>query len=380
MTAVTVEPQGEFDASPIANPRLRLNAVCPYYTMFPLSFPLAALSDAKAGERVLDPFCGRGTTAYAARLLGLPTVGIDADRVAVTISRAKLIKRSPAQIESRCEVLLDQVAEPADLPDGEFWDLAFHKDTLRDLCRLREALLKTDSADDDVLLRAIVLGILHGPQSVREPNYLSNQMPRTYATKPGPAVKYWRRHDLSPHLVDLRAAVSRRARYVLNDVPKTVVGQVVHGDSRKADTFGFTRRFSHIVTSPPYPGMRTYRPDQWLRHWFLGGTAEVDYSTTDMLPTTSEATFTEELGSVWSAVAKVSRPNASLTVRFGSLPSYPSKPEDVLRQSLAASKAGWRVESVVSAGPSTLGKRQASQMKHGGTAIEEIDLKARLVG
>jgi 2-polyprenyl-3-methyl-5-hydroxy-6-metoxy-1,4-benzoquinol methylase len=94
MDSVTVEPQGEFVASPITIPRLRLNVICPYYTMFPISFPMAALADAKAGERVLDPFCGRGTTAYAARLLGLPTVGIDADRVAVTIAKAKLAKRT----------------------------------------------------------------------------------------------------------------------------------------------------------------------------------------------------------------------------------------------------------------------------------------------
>jgi hypothetical protein len=205
-------------------------------------------------------------------------------------------------------------------------------------------------------------------------------MPRTYATKPSPAIAYWKRNALTPHRVDFRAALSRRARYVLKDLPDAVPGQVVHGDSRRADTFGFKRRFSHIVTSPPYLGMRTYRPDQWLRHWFLGGTAGVDYSTTDMLPPTPEANFIAELGKVWSAVAKVSRPGAALTVRFGSLPSYPSQPEDVLRQSLAASRAGWQVESVVSAGPSTLGKRQASQMKHGGSAIDEIDLKARLVG
>src|SRR5687768_1933571 len=42
-------------------PRHRLNALCPYFTMFPLDFPLRALGRAKPGDRVLDPFCGRGT-------------------------------------------------------------------------------------------------------------------------------------------------------------------------------------------------------------------------------------------------------------------------------------------------------------------------------
>ena len=46
------------------DPRLlrALNSVCPYYTMFPLDFPLARLAGASTGDWVLDPFCGRGST------------------------------------------------------------------------------------------------------------------------------------------------------------------------------------------------------------------------------------------------------------------------------------------------------------------------------
>ena len=54
-------------------PEFALNAICPYFTMFPLTFPLAVRHRrARCGEWVLDPFCGRGTTNYAARLVGLP--------------------------------------------------------------------------------------------------------------------------------------------------------------------------------------------------------------------------------------------------------------------------------------------------------------------
>ena len=44
-----------------------LNGICPYFTMFPLDFPLGILGRrAKPDDRVLDPFCGRGTTNFAA--------------------------------------------------------------------------------------------------------------------------------------------------------------------------------------------------------------------------------------------------------------------------------------------------------------------------
>nr|MBP9900761.1 site-specific DNA-methyltransferase [Verrucomicrobiota bacterium] len=42
-----------------------------YYTMFPLEFPERVLRAAGARELVADPYCGRGTTIYAARLRGL---------------------------------------------------------------------------------------------------------------------------------------------------------------------------------------------------------------------------------------------------------------------------------------------------------------------
>jgi DNA modification methylase len=42
------------------------NAICPYYTMFPLEYPMRIIRKHKSANPViLDPFCGRGTTIYA---------------------------------------------------------------------------------------------------------------------------------------------------------------------------------------------------------------------------------------------------------------------------------------------------------------------------
>jgi DNA modification methylase len=73
-----------------------LNGVCPYYTMYPLNFPLRVLETrARPGQWILDPFCGRGTTNFAARVLGLPSIGVDSSAVAVAIAQAKLCQRAP---------------------------------------------------------------------------------------------------------------------------------------------------------------------------------------------------------------------------------------------------------------------------------------------
>ena len=66
-----------------------LNGICPYFTMFPLRFPLKILTYySKVGDTVLDPFCGRGTTNYASRLIGLKSIGVDSSPVAVAISQS----------------------------------------------------------------------------------------------------------------------------------------------------------------------------------------------------------------------------------------------------------------------------------------------------
>jgi SAM-dependent methyltransferase len=354
-----------------------LNAVCPYYTMFPISFPLRVLAHAGSDESVLDPFCGRGTTVFAARLLNLRSVGIDASDVAVAIARAKLATASPDGVIAKLETLLTERSGPVETPEGEFWRMCFHAETLSQLCRVRLALLETTNDDDAVLLRAILLGILHGPLSKGPPRYLSNQMPRTYAAKPDYAVRYWRREALEAPVVDLVDAVLRRAKHVLRDQLTPGSGSVVMGDARKLGQLGIGG-FTRVVTSPPYFGMRTYRPDQWLRHWLLGGDPTVEYSTAGMIPTTDEDQFVTALAEVWRSVALVCKPGARMAIRFGALPSAQRDHERQLKESLRASEAGWRTTTIRDAGSASDGKRQAMQFGFSSIAAAEIDLYAVL--
>src|SRR5688572_19166760 len=67
------------------------NAICPYYTMFPLEYPLRIIrKHRQRSTTILDPFCGRGTTLYAARKLGVTSYGFDTSPIAAAIARAKL--------------------------------------------------------------------------------------------------------------------------------------------------------------------------------------------------------------------------------------------------------------------------------------------------
>ncbi len=339
-----------------------LNAVCPYYTMYPLEFPLSVLQrHGRPGEWVLDPFCGRGTTNFAARLLRMPSFGVDSSPVAAALAQAKLAYATPESVVSVARAILSEGSAPV-VPADEFWDWAYHPDTLIDVCRLREALLDSCSSPVRVLLRAIVLGALHGPQPKGHAAYFSNQAPRTFAPKPRYAVKFWRLRDMRPQKVGVLDVIFERAKRYLALRPPDVDGSAVVADSRDESTFDGVPAPTWIITSPPYYGMRTYIPDQWLRSWFLGGPDYVEYSQPVMqLEHTGAEHFAGQLARVWKNVARQSTERTRLVIRFGGIHDRVEEPMDVLRMSLSSS--GWRIATTRAVPDAERGRRQVRQFQ-----------------
>ncbi|MCY0865181.1 MAG: DNA methyltransferase [Sulfobacillus sp.] len=336
-----------------------LNGISPYFTMFPLDFPLNILrQNAQEGDKVLDPFCGRGTTNFAARLMGLASLGVDSSPVAVAIAASKLVSVRMRDILHEARAILME-REPRHVPSGEFWQWAYHPTVLDALCRFREAFLEDCTTDERIALRGIILGALHGPKQKSVPGYFSNQCPRTYAPKPAYATRFWRDRGLVPEPIDVLAVIERRANRYYSQAMATS-GQVRLADSReleslRPDTPGV--RFKWVITSPPYYGMRTYLPDQWLRNWFVGGPDMVDYTYRNQIVHSSPNAFVTDLRRVWVNVATVCTEDAQMVIRFGGISTRRANPLDLIQSSLDHS--GWRITTIQEAGYSTTGKRQA---------------------
>ena len=340
-----------------------LNAICPYYTMYPLDFPLRVLKKhGKRGDWVIDPFCGRGTTNFAARLLEMPSVGIDSSPVAAALAKAKLATAEASQVVASARAIIDAANEPVSVPLGDFWKLAYHENTLVRLCQLREALLTECSSPTRTLLRAIILGALHGPRPKGMASYFSNQSPRTFAPKPNYAVKFWTQRCMRPDAVDVLSIIRTRAERYLAEQPPDVAGMVQLGDSRKADTFNDVPNARFVVTSPPYFGMRTYLPDQWLRLWFLGGPDYVEYrQPKGQLEHSGADHFAAEMGRVWKNVASHTTKDARLIIRYGGIHDRDAAPMDVLKKSLVGS--GWKMVTARAVPDSERGRRQVRQFQ-----------------
>src|SRR5262249_15153706 len=158
-------------------------------------------------------------------------------------------------------------------------------------------------------------GALHGPTTKSAPSHLSNQCTRTFAPKPAYAMRYWTERKLKPARIDIAEVVKTRAeRYYVGQ--RKAKGFAIQGDSRHEKTFDdLDMRVRWIITSPPYYGMRTYIPDQWLRHWFVGGPSEVEYANHGQLDHLTPTVFADQLRAVWTNVEAVARRDARLVVR-----------------------------------------------------------------
>jgi hypothetical protein len=133
----------------------------------------------------------------------------------------------------------------------------------------------------------------------------------------------------------------------------------------------------YVITSPPYYGLRTYRPDQWLREWFLGGTETVCYTADKQIAHTSPDDFAADLGRVWRRIGKHAAPDARMIIRFGAINDRPVEPASIIRDSMEGTP--WRVAYTRKAGVSSIGKRQADWFSANiHPPIEEVDVYCHL--
>lgn len=357
----------------------RLNAICPYFAMFPLNYPSGIVGETRP-VAVLDPFCGRGTTNMAARLAGIRSVGVDSSPVAYAIASAKMVGVSPSDIVSECRAILAS-PRPDDIPQGEFWTMMYSPRVLEDVCRLRSALLDDCSSPERIALRGIALGALHGPMRIGgTSSYFSNQFPRTYASKPRYSVRYWKSKGfLRPPEVSVEDIVSVRAARYYSDAGTAADGFVLRADSTRESTFeeimGRTGLFDSVITSPPYLGMPTYIPDQWLRNWFVGGPPDVEYTRRGQIREGKD-TFIRQLREVWRNCAGVCSDGAGIHIRFGRLGAQSEDPAEVLFESLEGT--GWSDPVVRDAGQPGKGRRQSDSFKRSDGRYTEIDISATL--
>ena len=249
-------------------PEYRWYGLGRYYAMFPPSFAHKAVQGlTHPGERVLDPFCGRGNAPFMATTMQRPSVGIDINPVGWVYTAAKLNPVPVENVLDRLQQICDARRPQDRRSRSRFETMAWSPDVRAFLRATKRELNWRESAVDRTLMAFVMLHM----QDKRGTG-LSNALWPTIACSPAYAVKWWTKKGFfRPPDVDPRAAleekVKRRYKY---GTPRQTHGTAFLGDAAVVLRRQSCLNVSLLLTSPPYCGVTDYWNDHWIRLWILG--------------------------------------------------------------------------------------------------------------
>lgn len=221
------------------------------------------------GDRVYDPFMGRGTTLLEAALLGREVAGCDINPLSHVFTAPRLNPPSLADVQERLEIIdFDAVREiRADL------EVFYHPATLRQLCSLRRYLQqarRTRTEDSiDAWIRLVGTNRLTGHSA----GFFS-----VYTLPPNQAVSIESQRRINgkrkqtPPQRDVPALILKKTKQLLADAERPNHGGVPILLTQTCETTPqlTDNSVALAVTSPPFLDTVDYAQDNWLRAWFCG--------------------------------------------------------------------------------------------------------------
>ncbi len=314
-----------------------LDSLCPYFTEFPLSFPLNFFEENNV-KKVFDPFCGGGTTLLAGRIKKCQVYGMDSNPFAAALTQAKLASPIVQELIDHAESIVVNKGLSKEIESEPFFRRCFSQSVLEVLCAFRAHFKEAPQTELDRVLYALVAGILHGPESAGFPRYLSNHMPRTFCPPKEELIAYWQQEKHRPPEVDFMKLLTRRIHYFFDRSMRAASGAYIPGDNRCLEVYPKVKDIDCVLCSPPYYGMDHFFSAQWLRLWLLGITEEPIGRTNQNNPDA----YVDDLACVWTNCATLCATKATLVLRLGKVPGQLSpSPIQLFRESLLRSSANW---------------------------------------
>lgn len=245
------------------DPKYVTHGLHPYKGKFypQLAKGLINLTGLRHGSKILDPFCGSGTTLLESYLNGYQAFGCDMHPLAAKIAKAKIaiLEADPDVFHEVVGTLASKLAAPPRLLPANRDE--FHESAIDELERWFPAavlnktnwLLKAIRAASDGVIRDFLEMVLSG--IVRE---ISQQDPSDLRIrKRRPAIRDAKVFDLYSEALNVQCQRIERFWSVRGHCPaRFIAAKVIEGDSRDPSTFeklGLSpSTVDLILTSPPY--------------------------------------------------------------------------------------------------------------------------------
>ena len=265
------------------------------------------------GDKVYDPFMGRGTTPIQAALMGRNAVGSDVNPLSLLLSRPRI---NPPNLDD-IKFKLDQMDLINKIAVNLREDLLpfFHIKTLNQICYLRETLLdtapitgKVDPVSD--WIRMVALNRLTG----HSPGFFSvYTLPPNQAVSIHSQIKINLKRNQIATEKDISSLIYKKSKFLLKDfmpinteMPDLFIAEAHNLNHLKDNSIDL------VVTSPPFLNIVNYKLDNWMRNWFAGIDENINISHIANLNE-----WTEMIHKVIKELARVIKPGGFLAFEVG---------------------------------------------------------------
>lgn len=245
-----------------------INSLSPYIgKMRPVLARYLIHNYSKPSDIIYDPFAGSGTVLLEGWALGHEVFGNDLNYYAYILSLGKLnpYKTSEEALQTllKYKKNVEKKAKAYDVDYIPEWVKSFYDiNTLKEICCWTNCLKR----NSEWFLLSCLMGILHH----QRPGFLSypssHGAPYLRSTK-YPKEKFPDMYQYKNVYDKLQKKVLRSYRY-MPSLNYSISRKMILGDATKVRLTN--KRFSTIITSPPYMKSLTYARDNRLRLWFLG--------------------------------------------------------------------------------------------------------------
>jgi tRNA G10 N-methylase Trm11 len=220
----------------------------------------------RVGDIVLDPFSGKGTAPLEACLNGRIGIGNDLSPEAYVLTRAKVRPVHYGRVLKWIEWAGSRMNLSGYDVSGVGDDVRafFSNYTLRQILAVRDLINETDDEDLANFMKALMLGILHGPTRM----HLSVRCSHSFSMAPGYVKRYVRENGVRKPRRNVLRCLRMKAERIFRDGIPAIRGEAYMEDARRLPIEDGS--VDLVITSPPYFNMQTYAWDNWLRLWFLG--------------------------------------------------------------------------------------------------------------
>lgn len=290
------------------------------------------------GEKVYDPFMGRGTTLLESALLDRFPVGCDVNPLSALLCMPRLHSVDAKAIQKRlAELDLSHANEIR-----EDLSVFYHPDTLREICALREYFLQREAAGTldaiDSWIRMVATNRLTG----HSPGFFSvYTLPPNQAVSIASQIRINEKRNQTPEARDVRKIILKKSASLLKDLTPAEKKHLAHVGKKSlcltsncAHTAAIaSNSISLVVTSPPFLDIVQYDQDNWLRCWFNG----IDSKAVPIWQLRNADAWQEAMSRVFVELARVLRDGGVVAFEVGEVRNGKILLEDLVLPAAAAS-------------------------------------------